>query len=320
MSTEPSHGPIHGQSHGQGHRPDHEPGQGPIHGPGQGLSRESTLRELTTDEGVLRYHEAGDGPPLLLLHGSGPGVTGWRNYRGNLAALAGRFRCLVLEFPGFGVSDPTGAHPMAAAPGAALRLLDGLGIERADVIGNSMGGIVGAQVAISDPARVRRLVTIGGLGVNLFSPGPGEGVRLLTEFVEHPTREALVRWLHSMVYDPALVTEEMVEERWAQATEPDTLAASRRMYGRAALAARAAAARSDAPPYWATLHRLKAPTLITWGRDDRVSPLDMALVPMRTIPGAELHVFPDCGHWVMIEQRAAWESAVLAFLTREEAP
>ncbi|MBG0817891.1 alpha/beta fold hydrolase [Planomonospora sp. ID82291] len=291
MSTEPSHEPGHA----------------------------STSRELATDEGVLRYHEAGDGPPLLLLHGSGPGVTGWRNYRGNLAALAERFRCLVLEFPGFGVSEPTGAHPMAAAPGAVLRLLDGLGIERADVIGNSMGGIVGAQVAVSDPARVRRLVTIGGLGVNLFSPGPGEGIRLLTEFAEHPTREALVRWLHSMVYDPALVTEEMIEERWAQATDPDTLAASRRMYGRAALAARAAAsARSSAPPYWATLHRITAPTLITWGRDDRVSPLDMALVPMRTIPGAELHVFPDCGHWVMIEQRAAWESAVLAFLTRKE--
>lgn len=283
------------------------------------LTYESTSRELATDKGVLRYHEAGSGPPLLLLHGSGPGVTGWRNYRHNLAALAERFRCLILEFPGFGVSDPTGAHPMLAAPGAVTRLLDGLGLHRVDVIGNSMGGIIGAQVAMRHPDRIGRLVTIGGIGPNLFSPAPGEGLNLLMEFTDDPTREGLIRWLHSMVYDRSLITEEMIEERWRQATDPATLASARKMYGRVAFEARQAAmAASDAPPYWAMLHKLKARTLITWGRDDRVSPVDMAILPMRTIPDAELHVFPDCGHWVMIEQRAAWESAVLAFLTRKD--
>ena len=68
---------------------------------------------------------------------------------------------------------------------------------------------------------------------------------------------------------------------------------------------------------WAMLHKIKARTLITWGRDDRVSPVDMALMPMRTIPDVEVHVFPNCGHWVMIEQKAAWEATVLAFLTRD---
>lgn len=92
------------------------------------LTYESTLRELATDRGVLRYHEAGEGPPLLMLHGSGPGVTGWRNFRGNLARFAEHFRCLVLEFPGFGVSDPTDEHPMTAAGGAVTRFLDGLGL------------------------------------------------------------------------------------------------------------------------------------------------------------------------------------------------
>ncbi|MFB4303865.1 alpha/beta fold hydrolase [Actinomadura sp. NTSP31] len=283
------------------------------------LSPDSTLRELRTDQGVLRYHEAGEGPPLLLLHGSGPGVTGWRNFRGNLAALAEHFRCLILEFPGFGVSDPTEEHPMLAAPGAVTRLLDGLDLGEVDVIGNSMGGIVGAQFALSRPERVRRLVTIGGLGRNIFSPAPGEGIRLLMEFTDAPTREALIRWLRSMVYDPALVTDELIEERWQQATDPDTLASARRMYGSAALAAAVkAAASADAPPYWAMLHKLKAKTLITWGRDDRVSPVDMALLPMRTIPDVQLHVFPNCGHWVMIEQKDAWERTVLAFLSSEE--
>ncbi|MFF9542519.1 alpha/beta fold hydrolase [Streptomyces albidoflavus] len=282
-----------------------------------GISRTATLRELPTDEGVLRYHEVGEGPPLLLLHGSGPGVTGWRNYRGNLAAFARHFRCLVLEFPGFGVSDPTDEHPMAAAPKAVLRFLDGLGLDRVDVIGNSMGGIVAANLAIGHPGLFGRLVTVGGIGRNIFSPAPGEGINLLMDFTENPSRQALVRWMHSMVHDPAVVTEEMIEERWTQATDPDTLAAARRMYGREALTASMAAARaSEQPPYWAMLHRITAPTLITWGRDDRVSPLDMALLPMRTMPRAELHVLPDCGHWVMIEQKEAWESAVVAFLTR----
>ncbi|GII64308.1 alpha/beta hydrolase [Sphaerisporangium krabiense] len=282
------------------------------------LTYDSTARELATDQGVLRYHEAGDGPPLLLLHGSGPGVTGWRNFRGNLAVLAERFRCLVLEFPGFGVSHPTDLHPAVAAQAAVVPFLDGLGLRQVDVIGNSMGGGVGAQVAIAHPDRVRRLVTIGGVGRNLFSPSPGEGIELLMEFTDAPTRERLVQWLHSMVYDRSLITEELIEERWALATEPATLASARRMYGRAAFtAAMAAAAVSDTPPYWAMLHKIKAKTLITWGRDDRVSPVDMAILPMRAIPDVELHIFPDCGHWAMIEQKAAWESVVLSFLTRK---
>ncbi|MFE1950073.1 MULTISPECIES: alpha/beta fold hydrolase [Streptomyces] len=283
------------------------------------LTHESTLRELVTEQGVLRYHEAGDGPPLVLLHGSGPGVTGWRNYRGNLAAFAEHFRCLVLELPGFGVSDPVEGHPMVTAPAALERFLDALGLQQVDLVGNSMGGIVGTQFALKHPDRVRRLVTIGGIGRNLYSPGPGEGIRLLSEFTDDPTREGLIRWLRSMVFDQSLVTEELVEERWQLAVAPDALATARSMYGSAAFAAMAAAAAaSDEPPYWAVLHRLKAKTLITWGRDDRVSPVDMSIVPMRTIPDAELHVFPDCGHWVMIEQKAAWESAVLAFLTRKD--
>jgi pimeloyl-ACP methyl ester carboxylesterase len=283
------------------------------------LSHDSTARELETDQGVLRYHEAGEGPPLLLLHGSGPGVTGWRNFRGNLPVLAEHFRCLILEFPGFGVSHPTSEHPMPAAVAAVGRFLDGLGLQQADIVGNSMGGFVAAQVAIGHPDLVHRLVTIGGMGTNLFSPAPGEGIKLLSQFTEDPTRDKLIAWLESMVHNPALVTEELIEERWALATDPATLESSRRMYGKAAVATMAKAARtSDGPPPWAILHKIKAKTLITWGRDDRVSPVDMAILPMRVIPDVEVHIFPDCGHWVMIEQKAAWESVVLAFLTRKD--
>jgi 2-hydroxy-6-oxonona-2,4-dienedioate hydrolase len=282
------------------------------------LPYEDTLRELPTDEGILRYHEAGDGPPLLLLHGSGPGVTGWRNYRGNLPVLARHFRCLALEFPGFGVSDPTAENPMAAAPRAVLRFLEGLGLDRVDVIGNSMGGYVAVGLATARKDLFRRVVTIGGVGRNILSPAPSEGLNLLVEFTENPIRENLVQWLRAMVHDPALLTEELIEERWASATEPSTLEASRRIYGRQAMAAVLAAQDNSDQPIWAALHKVTAPTLLTWGRDDRVTPLENALLPLRTIPRAELHVLPDCGHWAMIEQKAAWESAVLAFLTRPE--
>ena len=267
---------------------------------------------------MLRYREAGDGPPLVLLHGSGPGVTGWRNFSGNVPVFAQHFRTLVLELPGFGVSDPAGdLHPMASAQTAVRDFVDGLGLGRVSLLGNSMGGFIATQFALDRPEQVEKLVTVGGAGVPLFSPSPGEGIVRLSAFVEDPTRERLVEWLHSMVADRSLVTEEMIEERWAQATDPETLAASRRMYGREALAAMAASAGDpEVVPAWARLGQVQAPTLVTWGRDDRVSPVDMALLPMRMLPRGELHVFPRCGHWVMIEQKDAFESVVLGFLTR----
>lgn len=276
------------------------------------------LRELATPHGTLRYREAGDGPPLVLLHGSGPGVTGWRNFSGNMPVLARHYRTIVLEFPGFGVSDSFGApHPMHSAPTAVRALLDGLGLDSVRLIGNSMGGFVATDFALSDPQRVEKLVTVGGAGTSLFGPQPGEGIIRLGEFVDNPSRESLVSWLNSMVYDRSLITEEMIDERWEQATDPETLASSRAMYGRAALDRMAQSMRSsEATPGWANLRKLTVPTLITWGRDDRVSPVDMAVLPMRMIPHGEIHIFPNCGHWVMIEQKEAWESVVLAFLAR----
>lgn len=286
------------------------------------LSYESTLRELPTDAGVLHYHEAGAGTPLLMLHGSGPGVTGWRNFGDNLAAFTPHFRCLVLEFPGFGVSGSTEQHPMVAALPAVGRFLDGLGLDQVDVIGNSMGGGVACRFAIAQPDRVRRLVTVGGVGRNLFSPAPGEGINLLVEFTEDPTRDRLVSWLRSMVFDQSLVTEELIEQRWAQATDPETLEIARRMYSRVAIEASFAMAGSSAraTPGWAQFDQITARTLLTWGRDDRVSPMDMMLIPMRTISDVQVHIFSRCGHWAMIEQKQAWEATVLAFLTTEDQP
>lgn len=284
------------------------------------MSYEATRRELPTDQGVIVYHEAGEANDdvLLLLHGSGPGVNGWRNFRGNLGFFAQSHRVYILEFPGFGVSEPVDGHPVLTAGSSVIRFMDALGIARTAVIGNSMGGVVGINLAIRHPERISKLVTIGGVGPNLFSPSPSEGLRLLQEFTDEPDRDKLVRWLNSMVYDRALVTDELIEERWEAATDPAARATAAMMYSSAAFAMQQKfLAASDTAPYWAMMHKVSCPTLLTWGRDDRVSPPDMALVPMRLIPDAELHVFPRCGHWVMIEAKQAFEATVAAFLAVE---
>lgn len=283
------------------------------------LSHESTSHYLDLDSGRIHYHEAGSGPCLLLLHGSGPGVTGWANYRDNLAFFAEHFRCIIIDFPGYGASDAAEGEPIAVCIDAALKVLDALHIDKAHIIGNSLGGIVGSHIAARHPQRVDRFVTIGGIGLNLFSAFPGEGLNLLTAFAEDPTRERIEQWLRSMVFDQALITDELIDTRFRQATEPVTLATTRQLYSQQAIGTLAAWRRgAGAVQTLEHLAAIQAPTLITWGRDDRVSPMDIGLIPMRIIPNAELHVFPNCGHWAMIECRHQFETLVLSFLTRSE--
>lgn len=280
------------------------------------LTHDATSRTLETSKGTLHYHEAGDGPPLVLLHGSGPGVSGWANYRGNLAVFAEHFRTLVLDFPGFGKSYRLDGNPMPAALPAVLDFLDGLGLDSVPVVGNSMGGNVAARLAATHPERVRRLVTIGGVGLPVFNPSPSEGIKLLVQFVEDPTRERLMTWMESMVYDTAILTDEFVEMRWEAANDPGALSDVKKLFNVGSLAAMGRRGAGAAETV-GMLTKIQAPTLITFGRDDRVTPLDSALVPMRLIPQCELHVFYDCGHWAMIERKDEFESVVLSYLLRD---
>ncbi len=280
------------------------------------LTADGTSRTLATTDGELHYHEAGDGPPLLLLHGSGPGVSGWANFSGNLALFARHFRTLVLDLPGFGRSHPVDGSPVLHAPGAVLAFLDGLGIDRLAMLGNSLGGGVVAGLAATNPERVSRLVTLGGVGVPFFSPLPPEGIIRLVEFVEDPTRDRLLRWMRSMVFDPAVLTEEFVEARWVAASDPEALVAIRSIYSTKMLEVLRPLMLGN-PATLGNLVKIQAPTLLTWGRDDRVTPLDGAIAPLRLIPRCELHVFPDCGHWAMIERKDEFESVVLSFLLRD---
>lgn len=281
------------------------------------VTYENTRREIATDKGVLRYHEAGDGPPLILLHGSGIGVNGWRNFRDNLGFYGDHFHCYVLEFPGFGVSDPVPGHPVLTAVDSVVRFMDALNIDSAAMIGNSMGGVVAVNVAMHHPQRAEKIIAIGGVGHSLLAVNPSEGTRLLSEFADNPSREGLERWLRCMIYDPKMITDTLIEERWTAATEPAAQASLKAMYGSEALALQQQfLENSPTPPYWSMLHKIKSPVLMTWGADDRQCPTDMALIPLRQIPNAELHVFPKCGHWVMYEAKEAFERVTLEFLHR----
>ncbi len=281
------------------------------------FTEEDTSRTLRTEHGVLHFHEVGHGPPLVMLHGSGPGATGWANFGENLAAFAPHFRCLVLDLPGFGRSYTPPTNLVLHGAEAVAAFVDGLGLDSFSLLGNSLGGKFASQVAAARPYQVRRLATIGGVGLPLFSPLPSEGISRLVDFVENPTRELLIAWMRSMVFDTATLTEEMIDRRWEAATEPEALAGIRQIYSREMLSF-LRDIMLDNTNEFVTLRGIQAPTLVTWGRDDRVTPPDGLIPAMRLIRDCEVHIFPDCGHWTMIERKDEFERVVIEFLTRDE--
>lgn len=276
------------------------------------LDFDSTSRYLEGDC-RLHYHEAGSGPALVLLHGSGPGVSGWSNFRGNFPVFAEHFRTVVMDMPGFGRSDRPvfdRAYPRVAADHVA-RLLDGLGTEKAHLLGNSMGGYVALEFALAYPERVDRIVGMGpgGLAANVLGPEPSEGARRLGEFMMAPSKEAMEAWVDTMVANKAVVDDELIEERLANAMAPGAMESAIAIFA-------SLGQHPETVPLWARMRGVKAPTLITWGRDDRMLPVEGALFGFRQMPNAELHIFSRCGHWAQVERKAEFERLVIDFLTR----
>lgn len=276
------------------------------------LDFEATSRFL---EGNCRihYHEAGSGPALLLLHGSGPGVSGWSNFRGNFPVFAQGFRTVVMDMPGFGKSERPEfdrAYPKVAAD-AAVRLMDALGIEKGHLLGNSMGGYVALEFALAYPDRVDRLVLMGpgGLAVNVLGPEQSEGARRLGEFMMAPSKKAMEAWVDTMVANKSVVDDQLIEERLANAMAPGALESAMAIFA-------SLGQHPDPVPMYARLKAIKAPTLVTWGRDDRMLPVEGALMGFRQLPNAELHIFSRCGHWAQVERKEEFERLVSEFLTR----
>ncbi len=265
----------------------------------------------------LHYEEAGNdkGTPVVLLHGGGPGASGASNFRRNLPVFAEHFRTLVIDQPGYGKSDKpeVQGNYFTFAAGALAGLLDELGIGKIHLVGNSLGGGTAVRFALSHPERAGRLVLMGpgGLSLNVFAPDPTEGVKRLAEFAAPPgpSREKMAAFLRTLVFDQRLVTDELIDERFAAACDPESLKAMASM----------GASFFDPASYeegllWREAHRLRNRVLLIWGREDRVNPVDGALVALKLIRRAQLHVFGGCGHWVQLEKFDEFNRLALEFL------
>ena len=277
------------------------------------ITFESTSRYAQVREDMrLHYHEAGEGPTVVLMHGGGPGASSWSNFGRNIGVLAQHFHVLAVDQPGYGHSDKHTEHEQynRYSATALLNLFDHLGIERAPLVGNSLGGGTAVRFALDNPDRAGRLVLMGpgGLSVNLFAPDPTEGVKLLGRFSADPTRANLEKFLRIMVYDQKLITPELIEKRFAIASTPESLAATRAM------------GKSFAGPdfelsmMWREAYKLRQRVLLIWGREDRVNPLDGALIALKQIRKAQLHVFSGCGHWAQLEKFDEFNDLSLRFL------
>jgi 4,5:9,10-diseco-3-hydroxy-5,9,17-trioxoandrosta-1(10),2-diene-4-oate hydrolase len=266
----------------------------------------------------LHCTEQGEGPAVVLLHGGGPGASGLSNFGPNVRAFAERFRTIVVDQPGFGKSDkpPVQGNYFTFAAGALAGLLDEIGVDRAHLVGNSLGGGTAVRFALNYPGRAGRLVLMGpgGLSLNVFSPDPTEGVKRLAEFAAPPgpSPEKMAAFLRTLVFDQKLITDELIEERFAAACDPE------------ALAAMASLGASFFDPaffedgmLWREAHRLRQRVLLIWGREDRVNPVDGALVAMKLIRRAQLHVFGGCGHWAQLEKMNEFNKLAIGFLEGE---
>jgi 4,5:9,10-diseco-3-hydroxy-5,9,17-trioxoandrosta-1(10),2-diene-4-oate hydrolase len=281
------------------------------------LTFESTSRFAEVDvDGPLKlhYHEAGVGndQTVVLLHGGGPGASSWTNFSRNIAVLAEHFHVLAVDQPGYGHSEKRAEHGQfnRYAAGALKGLFDQLGLGRVPLVGNSLGGGTAVRFTLDHPARAGRLVLMGpgGLSVNLFSPDPTEGVKRLSAFSMAPTRENLEAFLRVMVYDKNLITPELVDQRFALASTPESLTATR------AMGMSFAGTDFELGMMWREVYRLRQPVLLIWGREDRVNPLDGALVALKTIPRVQLHVFGQCGHWAQVEKFDEFNKLTVDFL------
>ncbi|KAF0962737.1 alpha/beta fold hydrolase [Rhodococcus sp. T7] len=262
----------------------------------------------TVDVGGIatNYHDEGDGHPVVLIHGSGPGVTAWANWRATIPALATRFRVVAPDILGFGYTErPEGVEYNSTTwTEHLIGFLDALGLDKVSIVGNSFGGSLALNIATRHPERVDRLVLMGSVGV----PFPiTDGLDAVWGF--EPSLEAMRGLLDVFAYDRSLVNDELAELRLAAATRPGVQEAFSAMFP--------APRQQGVDAMVVDEDRIAAlpnDTLIIHGRDDQVIPLSNSLRLLELIERSQLHVYGRCGHWVQIEHAARFNALVANFL------
>lgn len=264
---------------------------------------------LSTGGFITNYHDAGQGgvAPLVMIHGSGPGVSAWANWRGNLPVLARNRRVIAPDMAGFGFTERVAGmvYDRALWCRQLLDLLDGLGLAQADLVGNSFGGAIALAFAIAHPDRVRRLVLMGSVGVSFPIT---EGLDRVWGY--QPSLEAMKQLLDIFAHDRALVTDELAELRYRASIRPGFQESFGAMFP-APRQRWVDALASDERAIAALPHR----ALVIHGRDDRVIPVAASQRLHGLLAEADLHLFARCGHWTQIERKEEFNILVDSFLS-----
>lgn len=244
------------------------------------------------------YHDMGSGDPVVFIHGSGPGVSAWANWRLTLPALSERFRVLAPDVLGFGYTErPRDArYDLDAWTGHLIGFLDSLRLERVSIVGNSFGGALALSLATRHPERVDNLVLMGSVGVP-FNLTPGlDGV-----WGFEPSPANMRALLDVFAHDHTLVDDDLAQLRLEAATRPEVQEAYRAMFP---------APRQDRVDAMTLdedlIRAIPCPALVVHGRDDQVIPVSNSLHLHELIDDSRLHVFGRCGHWVQIEHAEAF--------------
>ena len=277
-------------------------------------TEEATSKYASIKEGNLEmqvhYNDAGSGEVVVMLHGGGPGASGWSNYSRNIGPLidAG-YRVLLMDSPGFGKSDPMVVEePRGAVNARALKGLMGvLDIKKAHLVGNSMGGGTALTFALEYPDHLDKMILMGpgGTGKSCMMPMPLEGIKHLQNLFRNPSLEALKKMVDVFVYDPSKITEELIQGRYDAMMRNDGIHLKNWVKS---------APKADMADLSPRFKDIKAKTLCTWGRDDRFLPLDNGLKLLFGVPDCTLHIFSQCGHWAQWEHADEFNRLVIDFL------
>jgi pimeloyl-ACP methyl ester carboxylesterase len=274
------------------------------------LTEEGTSRFVTANGVLIHYHEAGDGPPLIMVPGTGAGASAWGQNRYNIDGLSKHFRVILYNPPPVGRSDKSlvSDAPRHAFYAGILRdFMDTLSIEKAHLYGGSPGAGQVIKLALDSPERVDRLVLqcVVGLGPSYFTPFPWEGARLTQVAGRDPSYENVLAQIQAMVPRADRRSETLINDRYQAAIDPETNAARARITG----------PMEDLVPH---LGRISQPTLVIWGIEERDVPLDYGLKLARTIPDCRLHIFGGgTGHFPQFEHPEEFNQLLTTFLSLE---
>lgn len=283
------------------------------------LTQESTSRFVQTKDYRIHYNEAGTGHPIILIHGGGPGATGWSNYQNNIHELSKKYRVILPDMPGWGKSDEFNLTQRVAETQAEIirDMMDELDIEQAAICGNSMGGAVTYAFAGMFNERMSHLLTMGaglmaGVPMTTQPAGPSLGIKVLIQCYRDPSPENFRALCEVMLFDTSHVTDELLKQRSDSAlANPQHL----KNFVDRVDSGRMLPNHAEAAEVCRKLMAIKTPAFIMHGRDDRVSPYEGSLRAVTVIQNSQLLLFNRCGHWAQVEHAAMFNKMVDAFLS-----